>query len=515
MKRHLSYTAQRPLPPASVIGDLLKHQFVSQKISVISVGGPGGTGKSTFSKNLARFLGNAVVISLDDYKKPREHRYPKNIFGAHPEANHVDLINTHLRALKKGKPIYKPVYDLSQGRATETEKVTPCQFIIIDGEIATYKVFGDNIDFSIFIDSDWKTQLNTRIERDIELRGHSKEKAIATFLQSNLREFMKYGAESKKWADVHLFCHDDYHLDIESISEDYYDALSAHTTNISPIEISGLIVPLITPFAQDLSLDTEALITHLEFLSHHGIKRLLVNGTTGEFFSLSQKERKMLLITTRRFFPGLIIFQAGCDNMHQTLDEVRWAQRCGADALMVVAPYYFANAPQKGIIDYFSRIGDEVRIPYLLYNIPRHTQNPLTIPILEQVAHFGIKDSSADLSLIQHTPRYYIGSDIKMRSAYHHGALGNVSARANALPALYVAFEKALEKKDEEAATILHKKICTAAKTLKGVNEIAAIKYGVSKRLLNYPDRVRPPLIPLSGEAKREIDLVLAQFKDL
>ena len=72
-------------------------------------------------------------------------------------------------------------------------------------------------DFSIFIDAHWRTQLHTRIERDILERGYTPRKAIETFLHSNLLEFETYGASSKNWADVHLHCDAQYRLTAAAI----------------------------------------------------------------------------------------------------------------------------------------------------------------------------------------------------------------------------------------------------------------------------------------------------------
>ncbi len=115
----------------------------------------------------------------------------------------------------------KPKYCSNKGEINEYVEFYPKRFVIVEGEIATYKEFKDAVDFSIFIDADWKTQLNTRITRDVEARGYSPEKAIATFLHSNLREFAEFGSESKNWSDIHIHCNEDYSLEIEAVFEKY------------------------------------------------------------------------------------------------------------------------------------------------------------------------------------------------------------------------------------------------------------------------------------------------------
>ena len=74
---------------------------------------------------------------------------------------------------------------------------------------------------------------------------------------------------------------------------------------MEPLDLSGLIVPPPTPFNEKMGVDEDALSRHLTFLAEHGVTRLLVNGTTAEFFSLLHKERKLLLTLARHYFPGI------------------------------------------------------------------------------------------------------------------------------------------------------------------------------------------------------------------
>ena len=208
--------------PHRIIAALLAEQFADPHgVTLIAVGGPGGTGKSTFAQTLADTIGldKAVVLGLDSYQTPRHVRAGKNLFGPHPEANEMQLIHEHLLRLRQGLPIEKPCYCPDRGQIHQVEPFSPARFVVVEGEVSTYIEFRDAIDLAIFIDSHWKTQLNTRITRDIERRGYTPEKAIATFLQSNLREFPTYGGVSKNWCDLHLHCDDDYTLIIDAVAE--------------------------------------------------------------------------------------------------------------------------------------------------------------------------------------------------------------------------------------------------------------------------------------------------------
>lgn len=516
-KTHVTYKASqtRRKMPEDIIAALLSKNFPSSPGSrpiTIAIGGPGGTGKSTFAKKLAALIPDSAIMRLDDYKTPRAHRAGKNIFGAHPDANMMDLIAEHISLIKQNTPFDKPLYDNVTGTADKTETYTPTKFNILDGEISTYRKFRDNIDFSIFIDSDWKTQLATRTSRDVESRGYTREKAIETFLQSNLREFTKYGAESKNWADIHLYCSRDHSLAIESVASELYehfeDLLAQH---LATVDLSGLVVPVTTPFDADYKIDRRMYVEHLELLASQGVKRIMVNGTTAEFFSLTDDERKLMFNLSREYFPGVIIFHAGTDGITRTISQAKWAQDYGADAIVAIAPYYLASLSAGGIVDYFNAVAQCLEIPFILYNFPKHTQNPLTPEILAKINHFGMKDSAGDLSLIGATSHYYIGGDEKILTAYQQGAYGFVSARANAFARLFVQMENAIAENDNSAAPV-QARITELKKEMTSSNAIAKLKYAISKQLPGYPTRLRLPLIELSQQEQQAMSEIVKKY---
>ena len=124
----------------------------------IAVGGPGGTGKSTFSAKLSALLADSAILRLDDYKTARQVRKEQNVFGAHPDANEMNLAAEHISLIKKNTAFDKPVYNNVTGCADKTERFEPRRFNILDGEISTYRDFRDDVDFSIFIDAHYMTK---------------------------------------------------------------------------------------------------------------------------------------------------------------------------------------------------------------------------------------------------------------------------------------------------------------------------------------------------------------------
>lgn len=497
-KAHIALKNGTRRAPEQVVAELLQALFSGRSTPIlIAVGGPGGTGKSTFAQALAEQLDDAAVLQLDDYKTSRAFRAERNIFGPHPEANKLDLLKDHLIEMQAGRHFRRPLYSKETGEAADSVRYEPRLFNVLDGEIATYRVFRDMVDFSIFIDSDWKTQLATRVDRDIQDRGYDREKAIATFLQSNLREFSEYGAESKKWADLHLYCDDDYHLEIESVSDELFHCHEAlFSSEYAEVGLKGLIVPVLTPFDESGIIDQRAFIRHLEFLAHHGIHRIMVNGTTAEFYSLMPEERKTLLKLARRYFPGLIILHAGGTGLAQNRMEVQWANELGADAVAALPPIYPAGLSEAGIIDYFCALEADADVPFILYNFPKHSGNPITPNILKAVPHYGMKDSAQHLELMEHTPHYFVGSSTNIYDPVQQGASGFVSATANVRPELYAAMETLVVSMKVGDAAVLQEEIRSYSQPF-SAGGVPLLKQALARKLAGYPRYVRAPLVAL------------------
>lgn len=259
------------------------------------------------------------------------------------------------------------------------------------------------------------------------------------------------------------------------------------------LELKGLIVPVLTPFDDSGAIDQQAFIRHLECLAHHGVDRIMVNGTTGEFYSLLPEERKTLLKLARRCFSGLIVLHAGGTGLAQNRIEVQWANELGADAVAALPPIYPAGLSAQGIIDYFRLLETEAEVPFIIYNFPKHSGNPITPEILEAVPHFAIKDSVQDLELMEHTPRYFIGSSTNIYEPVQQGAAGFVCATANVRPEIYAAMEMlAVAAKVEEAA-VLQEEIRTYSAPF-SAGGVPMLKQALARKLPGYPVHVRCPL---------------------
>jgi 4-hydroxy-tetrahydrodipicolinate synthase len=259
------------------------------------------------------------------------------------------------------------------------------------------------------------------------------------------------------------------------------------------LELNGLIVPVLTPFDQTGAIDEDAFKRHLVFLAQHGVKRIMVNGTTAEFFSLMPEERLRLLKLARDFFPGCIVLHAGGTGLAQNLLEVEWANEL-ADAVAVLPPIYPAGLPAVGIIDYFKALEAAADVPFILYNFPKHSGNPITPEILKAVPHYAMKDSAQQLELMEHTPRYFMGSSTNLYAPVQQGAAGFVSATANVRPELYAAMELLVVAAKVEEAAVLQQEV-RAYSTPFSAGGIPMLKQALARKLPDYPTRVRLPLM--------------------
>lgn len=261
-------------------------------------------------------------------------------------------------------------------------------------------------------------------------------------------------------------------------------------------ELKGLIVPVLTPFKDSGAVDEGAFIRHLEFLMGHGVRRIMVNGTTAEFHSLLPKERKRLMKLARRHFPDFIVLHACGLELAQRKAEVRWAGELGADAVATLPPIYPAGISAAGIIEYLQALEAEAEMPFILYNFPKHSGNAITPEILKAVPHAALKDSAQNLELMEHTPKYFIGSSSHVFEPVRQGAAGFVSATANVRPELYTAFETLLAGARIEEAAVMQEEVQAYSASL-SAGGVPLLKQTLARKLPGYPAHVRLPLKPL------------------
>jgi 4-hydroxy-tetrahydrodipicolinate synthase len=212
---------------------------------------------------------------------------------------------------------------------------------------------------------------------------------------------------------------------------------------------SGSLVALITPFAQDGSVDGKAFAEFVEWQIAEGTEGLIPVGTTGESPTLSHDEHKRVVETCVRVARGRVpvIAGTGSNSTAEAIDLTRHARAVGADAALVVTPYY--NKPtQEGLFLHYSAIASAVDIPILIYNIPGRSVVDMSVETMARLAKahrniVGVKDATANLTRPLHTT-LACGEAFCQLSGEDHTALafraagghGCISVTANIAPRL-------------------------------------------------------------------------------
>ncbi len=175
-------------------------------------------------------------------------------------------------------------------------------------------------------------------------------------------------------------------------------------------EFRGVIPALTTPFHADLSLDADGFARLAELVIADGVDGLLVNGCTGESWSLSGDERASVFRVAAQVARGRVKVIAGCSAITaaETIGKIRQAEAAGCDYAMVSPPWYVIPGPEE-IMDHYEAVLDATEIPVVLYNIPRRTGVHITPDMVDRLADHpkvaAIKESSKDWGVLSQVIR--------------------------------------------------------------------------------------------------------------
>ena len=208
---------------------------------------------------------------------------------------------------------------------------------------------------------------------------------------------------------------------------------------------TGSGVAIITPFTND-SVDYAALAALVEFQLSGGTDAIIVCGTTGEAATMSALERSRTIEAVVRQVDGRVpvIAGTGCNCTAAAIEQSKAAEAAGADALLVVTPYY-NKATQRGLVRHYQAIADAAAKPVILYNVPSRTGIKCAAETYAALsAHpniLGVKEASGDFALIQRTRElcpedFYIwsGNDDETAAIMLQGGVGVISVAANVAP---------------------------------------------------------------------------------
>lgn len=285
---------------------------------------------------------------------------------------------------------------------------------------------------------------------------------------------------------------------------------------------SGSIPALVTPF-KDGAVDEAAFRRLIDWQIDQGSSALVPCGTTGEAPTLTNDEQHRLFAITVEQAAGRVPVIAGCgSNDTQTaLWHMQEAKAIGADAALMVAPYY--NRPsQAGLLAHFSYLAEKVDLPIVLYNVPGRTVTDIQpATVIELAKRFperivGIKDASGDMTRLT-AHRIALGTGFAqicgnddMALQYNAGGgVGCISVTANVAPALCAALQAASLSGDVARAHELNDRLFPLHQAMFADASPGPVKYAMAKVLGWIGEEVRLPIVACSAESRRVIDAAL------
>ena len=277
----------------------------------------------------------------------------------------------------------------------------------------------------------------------------------------------------------------------------------------------GSMPALVTPFKNG-SVDVDALKSLVEWQIESGSSGLVPVGTTGESPTLSHQEHEMVVEEVVKAAAGRVpvIAGAGSNNTDEGIRFIQHAEKVGADAALVVTPYY--NKPtQDGLYQHFKAMHDAADLPIIIYNIPGRSSVDMSVDTMARLAKLpriiGVKDATADLSRVP-KQRMACGKDFVQLSGEDatalgfnaHGGRGCISVTANVAPQLCAEMQAATLRGDYETALEITDRLMPLHIAIFVEPGLAGATYGLSL-LGRCSNEIRLPLMEVTEPTKTAI----------
>jgi len=290
-------------------------------------------------------------------------------------------------------------------------------------------------------------------------------------------------------------------------------------------KFQGTATAIVTPFKKDGSIDEAALRRFVDFQISGGVEALVPVGTTGENPTLSQKEQQRVIeIVVEQTNKRVKVFAgAGSNNTSEVIEKVRFAKKAGADAALVVGPYY--NRPtQNGYFQHFSAVANAVDIPLIIYNVPGRTGGNIEaatmLRMAEEIPHvMMVKEASGNMAQImeiaRNMPKHFSllsGDDSLAYSIIALGGDGCISVVSNEVPKEYSNLMRLCLEGEWTEALQLHYRLLP----LMNINFIESSPTPVKTALSMMgmmEETVRLPLVPLTEPSRVKLKNILAELK--
>ncbi len=285
---------------------------------------------------------------------------------------------------------------------------------------------------------------------------------------------------------------------------------------------SGSIPALVTPF-RDGAFDESAFRRLVDWQIVEGSKALVPCGTTGESPTLSHDEHMHVTEVCIEVAAGRVpvIAGAGSNSTAEAVQLAQHAEQAGADAVLVVAPYY--NKPnQEGLYRHFATVQDAIGIPVILYNIPGRSVIDVGLETMVRLAALpriaGVKDATGDLARVSDYRQrigdkfcQLSGNDETALGYFAQGGHGCISVTANVAPGLCAQFQAALAAGDFATALKLNDRLHPVHRAMFSDTSPGPCKYALSRVHDWFPEDVRLPVVESSEASRAAVDAALKQ----
>jgi len=294
--------------------------------------------------------------------------------------------------------------------------------------------------------------------------------------------------------------------------------------NLANDALRGSYPPLVTPF-RDGKVDLDAYAALVERQIAGGSHGITVNGTTAEPSTLTVEERNLLVDTAVEVVDGRVpvVAATGSQSHAETADLTTHAAAVGADAVLIVTPYYI-KPPQRGLVEYFRDLGARTDLPLLVYHIPGRTAVDVPPATVEQIAEVvptfvGLKHAVNDLGYVSEVRRR-LGDEVRVFVGLEElslpmlavGATGLMNAVANVLPSEVAALYESVAAGDLEAARKQHDWLLELNQAVFWDTNPIPIKYAMRRMGVLPTNEHRLPMMPASPELERRLDDLLTRM---
>lgn len=289
---------------------------------------------------------------------------------------------------------------------------------------------------------------------------------------------------------------------------------------------SGCGTALVTPFKKDGEIDFECFIKLIEFQIDSGVDALIISGTTGEGSTLTVEEKLQLfdlaVKTVKKKIP--VIAGTGSNSTYFALNLANEAEKCGIDAHLIVTPYY-NKCSQKGIIEHYFALADNLSKPVLVYNVPSRTGvniSPETYRALSEHENIiGVKEADPDMGklaksiyLTEGKLTFYVGNDDLITAAASLGAKGVISVLSNIAPGFTSKITKAAIIGETAKSAYMQKEAMTLINAL--FSDVNPIPIKEAMGYFGFCDStMRLPLCSMSPALRAKLIGILEEFKSI